>query len=137
MAINIFKKPEVDNSFYGQNRGAVQGLTQLAGAILSPYTGGASIAAAQALTAGAEMAHQPKEQKIQQNNQKAAENTNVPTEAAPDAMQRRYAEMQQQQQPVQQVAEANQALSSMPPEVQQEYGPVLKNTYAKMTRARV
>ena len=51
------------------------------------------------------------------------------------AVSRKLASMQQQSQPMNDVVEAGKALNNMPPDIQEEYKPVLMSTYARMRQS--
>jgi len=116
-------KPQEDNSAWGG--GLLKGLVNVAGLVAAPFTGGASIAAAQGVNAIGDAAHESKLKAEAGAMPKPVETVQA---SGGDAIARKYAQMQAE--PSNQFLEAESALSRLPPEMQEQYGPVLSQ--AKM-----
>ena len=126
------KKKEDKGPGAGQILGGIG--TVVGGVLGGVFTGGAGVAPGAA--AGGAIGNavggfvdnaQPKEEEKQVHQVAATEDTG--------AISRKLSSMQQQSQPMNDVVEAGRALNNMPPEIQEEYKPVLMSTYARMRQS--
>jgi hypothetical protein len=125
-------KPVEDNSAWGS--GLLKGLVNVAGLALSPYTGGASLVAAQGVNAAGDAAHEQKLKGDVQDAQCKDPGQGLQAQNS-ESISRRY--QQEMSQPVNQLAQAESALAKMPPDIQEQYGPTISQARMRAMKGQV